>query len=425
MAVRRLAAAVRGDRRRAGRRRARRRRVAGGVGAGLGGGFGQRRRAARAAARHALGVGALAGTGAVAAQARRLVVAFGNAVLSRWPVAGVAHADLPGAVVRRTRRAAGAARGARHPGGAVAVLHHPAQRLPGAVGAAVRAGAADGVVRRVATRRTPACRRWSPGDLNAVPESDEVRLLEGFLTEPAVPDLLLVDAWRYAAPADRGITWSRANPHAAKTGEPDARIDYVLVGTPRGAGAALVTGRRGWRGIGRGTGCGPRTMRRWWRTCSSASRRSSGRGSPDVSALEVGGVAELEDRGAARLADGDQGRGPGEAPRRLELKGGDLAELPVPDDHETGAVGGGEVRAVRGPVHRVDGGGVAGAPDDHGVAGCRAPTAGGCGRRRCWGRAATAPPPARGRPTRSSRRSAPVPASHRASRNAGSSRSMM
>ena len=80
------------------------------------------------------------------------------------------------------------------------------------------------------------------GDLNAVPESDEVRLLEGFLTEPSVPDLLLVDAWRYAAPGDRGITWSRANPHAAATGEPDARIDYVLVGTPRATGAVQVAG---------------------------------------------------------------------------------------------------------------------------------------------------------------------------------------
>jgi endonuclease/exonuclease/phosphatase family metal-dependent hydrolase len=82
------------------------------------------------------------------------------------------------------------------------------------------------------------------GDFNAVPESDEVRLLEGFLTEPAVPDLLLVDAWRYAARDDRGITWSRANPHVVATGEPDARIDYVLVGMPRGGGSALITGAR-------------------------------------------------------------------------------------------------------------------------------------------------------------------------------------
>ena len=116
------------------------------------------------------------------------------------------------------------------------------------------------------------------GDLNAVPESDEVRLLEGFLTEPAVPDLLLVDAWRYAAPDDRGITWSRANPHAAKTGEPDARIDYVLVGTPRAGWCGAVVERRGWSGTGHGTGCGPRTTRRWWWTCSSARRvRRAGR----------------------------------------------------------------------------------------------------------------------------------------------------
>ena len=108
----------------------------------------------------------------------------------------------------------------------------------------MRAGAADRVVRRVdVAGRRPAAGR-SRATSNAVPESDEVRLLEGFLTEPAVPDLLLVDAWRYADPADRGITWSRANPHAAKTGEPDARIDYVLVGTPRGAGSALITGAR-------------------------------------------------------------------------------------------------------------------------------------------------------------------------------------
>jgi exonuclease III len=59
-----------------------------------------------------------------------------------------------------------------------------------------------------------------------------------------VPDLLLVDAWRYAAPSDRGITWNRSNPHAVKTGEPDARIDYVLVGTPRGAGSALIESAR-------------------------------------------------------------------------------------------------------------------------------------------------------------------------------------
>jgi endonuclease/exonuclease/phosphatase family metal-dependent hydrolase len=170
-------------------------------------------------------------------------LAFGNAVLSRWPVAGVAHADLPAP-------ASGAPDGRRvlH-----AALDTPAGRLPFFTTQLSafpgRSGLRCAQVRRVASFVAS----HSPesglppvvtGDLNAVPESDEVRLLEGLLTEPAVPDLLLVDAWRYADPADRGITWSRANPHAAKTGEPDARIDYVLVGTPQGAGSALITGAR-------------------------------------------------------------------------------------------------------------------------------------------------------------------------------------
>lgn len=82
------------------------------------------------------------------------------------------------------------------------------------------------------------------GDFNALPESDEVRLVEGVLTEPAVTGLGFVDAWRYAAPHARGITWSRDNPHAAVTGEPDSRIDYIFVGLPRPRGGAVVTGVR-------------------------------------------------------------------------------------------------------------------------------------------------------------------------------------
>jgi endonuclease/exonuclease/phosphatase family metal-dependent hydrolase len=166
-------------------------------------------------------------------------VAFGNAVLSRWPVAGVAHADLPAPSSgepdgRRVLHAA-----LDTPAGRLPFFTTQLSAFPG------RSALRCAQVRRVATfvaAHSPEA-GLPPvvtGDLNAVPESDEVRLLEGFLTEPAVPDLLLVDAWRYAPPGDRGITWSRANPHADVTGEPDARIDYVLVGTPRGAGAAQV-----------------------------------------------------------------------------------------------------------------------------------------------------------------------------------------
>ena len=170
-------------------------------------------------------------------------IALGNAVLSRWPVAGVAHADLPGP-------ATGEPDGRRV---LLAALDTPAGRLPFCTTQLSafpgRSGLRCAQVRRVAEF---VAAHAAPGDLppvvtadlNAVPESDEVRLLEGFLTEPAVPDQVLVDAWRYAPPGDRGITWSRANPHAAATGEPDARIDYVLVGLPGKGGAARVTAAR-------------------------------------------------------------------------------------------------------------------------------------------------------------------------------------
>jgi endonuclease/exonuclease/phosphatase family metal-dependent hydrolase len=70
------------------------------------------------------------------------------------------------------------------------------------------------------------------GDLNAEPASDELRLLGGLLTAPAVPGLVLVDAWRYADPADPGFTWDHRNGYQAGSVLPDSRIDYVLTGLP-------------------------------------------------------------------------------------------------------------------------------------------------------------------------------------------------
>jgi endonuclease/exonuclease/phosphatase family metal-dependent hydrolase len=70
------------------------------------------------------------------------------------------------------------------------------------------------------------------GDLNAEPDSDEIRLLCGHKTRGAVPGLVFVDAWRYAPPEDLGLTWDRTNPYVARTGEPSARIDYVMTTAP-------------------------------------------------------------------------------------------------------------------------------------------------------------------------------------------------
>ncbi len=73
------------------------------------------------------------------------------------------------------------------------------------------------------------------GASNAEPNSDELRLLGGLLTTPAVSGLVLLDAWRYAPPGDPGFSWDRRNGYQEHTVLPDSRIDYVLVGLPEEA----------------------------------------------------------------------------------------------------------------------------------------------------------------------------------------------
>ena len=67
-------------------------------------------------------------------------------------------------------------------------------------------------------------------DLNAVPDSDEVRLLTG--RRPGVPGIVFSDAWEQRGDGD-GATWMRENPHSSDSAWPDRRIDYVMVSWPR------------------------------------------------------------------------------------------------------------------------------------------------------------------------------------------------
>jgi endonuclease/exonuclease/phosphatase family metal-dependent hydrolase len=70
------------------------------------------------------------------------------------------------------------------------------------------------------------------GDLNADPDSAEVRFLCG-LQSLEGESVYFQDAWRIAGDGSAGITWDNRNPFAATEREPDRRIDYVLVGLPR------------------------------------------------------------------------------------------------------------------------------------------------------------------------------------------------
>jgi endonuclease/exonuclease/phosphatase family metal-dependent hydrolase len=74
------------------------------------------------------------------------------------------------------------------------------------------------------------------GDLNAGPDSDEVRMLTG-LAQPASPGLVFYDSWEVAGEGGNGHTWAKRNKWAAAALLPDRRIDYVLSAWPRARGA--------------------------------------------------------------------------------------------------------------------------------------------------------------------------------------------
>ncbi len=67
-------------------------------------------------------------------------------------------------------------------------------------------------------------------DLNAVPDSAEVRMLTG--RQPGMAGIVFSDVWDQTGDGP-GSTWRRENPYTVDTAWPNRRIDYVLVSWPR------------------------------------------------------------------------------------------------------------------------------------------------------------------------------------------------
>jgi endonuclease/exonuclease/phosphatase family metal-dependent hydrolase len=169
-------------------------------------------------------------------------VAIGNAVLTRWPIVAVEELELPTRGLAE-RRVAVCARVAAPTGVLPFVTTHLTYRPGGSVIRLEQVRALAGFV----AEQAGDC-AYPPvvtGDLNAEPTSDELRLLGGLLTAPAVPDLVLLDAWRYAPPEDPGFTWDRRNGYQQHSIIPDSRIDYVLVGLPQHDRGRIETVRLG------------------------------------------------------------------------------------------------------------------------------------------------------------------------------------
>lgn len=69
------------------------------------------------------------------------------------------------------------------------------------------------------------------GDFNAVPDSDEIRMLTGRRATP-VHNLVLTDTWEQVGEGP-GHTWRSDNPYQAESAWPNRRLDYVFVSWPR------------------------------------------------------------------------------------------------------------------------------------------------------------------------------------------------
>lgn len=149
-------------------------------------------------------------------------VDYGNAIVSRWPIVKSDFRKLPG-VHGRTSLAARV----EAPFGTVPVLCTHLAAHPAA--SAERCDQVRTVVSHLADFGRSEFPPVIGGDLNAEPDSDEVRLLGGYKTAPAVAGLFLYDAWRYAD-GDLGWTWRRDNPNVPTAYGHNARVDYLHVG---------------------------------------------------------------------------------------------------------------------------------------------------------------------------------------------------
>ncbi|MGH8984674.1 MAG: endonuclease/exonuclease/phosphatase family protein [Acidimicrobiia bacterium] len=164
-------------------------------------------------------------------------VAFGLAVLSRWPIVSSEARPLPTMPGVDELRVALEAE-IDGPRGRVEVYTtHLNWRFDQSDVRQLQVRALAEMVAASDGRTYPAivC-----GDFNADPLSDEVRMLTGRSSVP-VPRLVFHDAWEVAGHGP-GHTWSNDNPFAACDLEPDRRIDYVFVGWPKARGAGHVVG---------------------------------------------------------------------------------------------------------------------------------------------------------------------------------------
>lgn len=155
-------------------------------------------------------------------------LAFGNAILSRWPIQAASGLALPAPPEFEEHRTA-----------LLVEADSPHGRLPVATThlnfrwdqSDVRIMQVEGICRFLGQVDRGPLPVVLTGDLNAEASSEEIRRLNGRAPVP-VKDLGFFDAWEVAGDGP-GHTWTRENGFAAEISmEADRRIDYVFAGYP-------------------------------------------------------------------------------------------------------------------------------------------------------------------------------------------------
>lgn len=155
---------------------------------------------------------------------------FGNAVVSRWPIAEHRVVELPDGGLGREPRIALITHIDSPHGRIVFAVTHLNWRLDhGFVREQQVVALLDALGQEAAASDFPPI---LVGDFNAEPDASEIRFILG-LQALAGRSAHMRDAWRsrHGACAP-GHTWSRDNVFARWALEPDRRIDYVFVGPP-------------------------------------------------------------------------------------------------------------------------------------------------------------------------------------------------
>lgn len=156
---------------------------------------------------------------------------FHNAILSRWPLDEVASHALPGRDGTLGHRRALSAAVASPFGRWPVITTHLDHRFDDSEARQRQCEAILGLVASVRGNPDRDLPTIVAGDFNAVPDTDEIRVLTGRRSAP-VRNLVLSDCWEQVGDG-AGATWRNDNPYQAATAWPNRRLDYVFVSWPR------------------------------------------------------------------------------------------------------------------------------------------------------------------------------------------------